>query len=262
MMKRLRILIQYLQFYWKAGNAYSIHSPFVYTLYCEVLKPKSFVVNSNLLLVQNLLRQLFSSKESFSAHDTGEPSRTRKALTIGEKARSVSQDIKGGQILYRLVKKFQPEVIVEMGTGAGASSLYMSCASPASRIYTVEGNASMALIAKDLFQKFEHANIQLLEGRFHDVLPSLLSSLNGFDMAFIDGDHKGESLMKYFETLLPYISETSILVLHDIYWSNDMLETWKKLVSRPEVHVSVDVFHFGLLFFNKAQPKQHFELRV
>jgi len=262
MMKKLRLLKKYLQFRLKAGNAYSVHSPFVYSLYSEVLRPGSFVVEKNLFHAENLLNQLYVNKGSFSATDTGEQSRAGKVFTIGQKAKSVSQNSKGGRILYRLVKKFQAENIVELGTGAGASSIYMSCASPSARICTIEGNASMALIAKDLFQKWGNDNVHLFEGLFDDVLPSVLSQLQSVDIAFIDGDHKGESLLRYYEMLLTFMKDNSILVLHDIYWSDDMNEAWKKLISRPEVHVSVDVFHFGLLFFNKAQPKQHFQLKV
>jgi predicted O-methyltransferase YrrM len=262
MRKKLRILKKYFQFYLKAGNAYSIHSPFVYSLYTEVLRPVSFVLDQKLFLAENLLHQLYVNKKSFSATDTGEQSRTGRALTVGKKAKSVSQNSKGGRILYRLVKKFQPEVIVELGTGAGASSLYMSCASPSAQICTIEGNTSMAVIAKELFQQYGNENIHFFEGLFDDVLPTVFEKTPHIDIAFIDGDHKGESLLRYYEMLLPFMKDNSIIVLHDIYWSDDMNETWKKLISRPEVHVSVDIFHFGLLFFNKAQPKQHFQLKV
>jgi hypothetical protein len=92
-------------------------------------------------------------------------------------------------------------------------------------------------------------------------LDRLASSAYHANMVFIDGDHKGSSLLRYVQKLKEMSGENSVFILDDIYWSKDMTEAWKKLVRDPYFGISIDLYHFGLLFPRKKQPKQHFRLR-
>src|SRR5690606_30753422 len=83
-----------------------------------------------------------------------------------------------------------------------------------------------------------------------------------YDLMFIDGDHNGERTVSYFESLLKNIHNNSIVILDDIYWSKDMTEAWQKIIKDEKVTVSIDTFQWGIIFFRKEQPKQHFIIRV
>ncbi|MBD0257317.1 MAG: SAM-dependent methyltransferase, partial [Cytophagales bacterium] len=47
----------------------------------------------------------------------------------------------------------------------------------------------------------------------------------------------------------------------DIYWSAEMMSAWEEIKRHPAVTLTVDLFHVGLVFFRRKQPKQHFTLR-
>ena len=140
--------------------------------------------------------------------------------------------------------------------------LFRSAASEDAQIFSIEGNSVMANIARGLIMQSGFPNITIYDGLFDDVLPEILKNLNELQVVFIDGDHKSESLFRYYDMISPFLKENSVVVLHDIYWSADMQKAWKTLIARPEVSISVDIFHFGMLFYHKGTEKQHFVLRV
>ena len=103
-------------------------------------------------------------------------------------------------------------------------------------------------------------NIQLEQNTFIDFLST--PSQDKYDLIFIDGDHNGERTLKYFEKLLAFTHNDTVIVFDDIYWSKGMTEAWEKIIKNEKVTVSIDTFQWGLVFFRKEQLKQHFIIRV
>ncbi|MDR9458281.1 MAG: class I SAM-dependent methyltransferase [Salegentibacter sp.] len=83
-----------------------------------------------------------------------------------------------------------------------------------------------------------------------------------FDLIYFDGHHTKEATLKYFELLLPTAHNDSVFVFDDIHWSRGMEEAWDIIKKHPEVRVSIDTFHLGLIFFRKEQVKQDFIIRL
>ena len=81
------------------------------------------------------------------------------------------------------------------------------------------------------------------------------------DLAYLDGNHSYTATIDYFNKILPYTNQNSVIVLDDIYWSNEMLKAWKQLTQHPSVTYSIDIYSSGFLFFNNnMKSKQHFVL--
>ncbi|MBQ4875218.1 MAG: O-methyltransferase [Rickettsiaceae bacterium H1] len=97
-----------------------------------------------------------------------------------------------GKILYMLIKMNSIKNIVEIGTLAGYSTLWMAKAIPKTgKIYTIEKNTEHAQIAKRNFAKHEEGSkITLLEGEGLIQLNQLIK-LAPFDMIFIDANKDG-----------------------------------------------------------------------
>jgi predicted O-methyltransferase YrrM len=263
MIEKFLIGLRYIRFILKARSVFRIHSPFVYSLYSEVLmKRPHFGDNSAIKRVEELVEKLYSCREPLSLRDVGEKSRAGRKATVGNRAKSLSQSERGGRMLFSYIKKFTPVSVLELGTGAGVSALYMAAADESVQISTIEGNSVMAEISEKLIKQSGFSNISVHKGMFDQVLPDVLINLNQVHTVFIDGDHRSESLFRYYEIIRPYLTDDSVVVLHDIYWSADMQKAWKTLIARPEVSISVDVFHFGFLFFSKGIQKQNFMLKI
>lgn len=165
---------------------------------------------------------------------------------------------KYGQLLSRLVHSIKPSTIIELGTGAGFSTMYMALASDKCKIYSIEGSPEIADLAGRNIKSLGLKNTEIIAGSFNDILPVVLQKIQHPLFIFIDGDHRGENLIGYFETILPYTTENTVVVLDDIRWSLSMEKAWKKIVKRTEVSVSIDLFRMGILFLEKNINKQHF----
>lgn len=262
MIEKLKLIFRYIKFRISAGNAYSIHSPFVYELYSEVLQEKKIPEFTHLEeKISAIRRDLYKRKDKIYLKQKNGKVHKEKYPESGKYIRSISLSSKEGRILTRLIAKFQPEHIVEMGTGAGIGTLYLASANSSVPVYTIEGNPDIANTASEVFEKHNYDNISLNKGTFDQKLPEILKKLNHASIIFIDGDHRSEALLRYFNIIKPFLNKHSVLILHDIYWSEDMQKAWKTILSFPEISLSVDVFYFGILFFNEI-PKQNFKLRI
>jgi predicted O-methyltransferase YrrM len=103
-------------------------------------------------------------------------------------------------------------------------------------------------------------NIEITVGRFSDTLVSTLKRMPSVDFVIIDGDHRGEACLEYIESIIPYTTESTVIVLDDIYWSPSMTSAWEKCVADERFTLTLDFFDFGVLYFTKGRVKEHFKL--
>jgi predicted O-methyltransferase YrrM len=182
--------------------------------------------------------------------------------SIASIARHAAKSKKWAQLLFRIVNFYQPQTILELGTSLGISTAYMAMANPQARIITAEGSAAIAAQAKRNFQSLQCNNIQQVTGNFDDTLPGILSANPQLDLAFIDGNHRYEPTVRYFNQLLPHLNANSILIFDDIHWSAGMEQAWEAVKENQSVMLTIDLFFIGLVFFNdQFKVKQHFTIR-
>ena len=127
---------------------------------------------------------------------------------------------------------------------------------------TIEGCPNTAAVAGLNFRALGLDNVQLEVGNFDDILPGILKSQTQLDFVYIDGNHRKDATLNYFEWCLPKVHENSMLIFDDIYWSEGMKEAWAEIKRHPQVTVTVDLFWIGLVFFKKGQARQDFKLKV
>ena len=165
-----------------------------------------------------------------------------------------------GRFLFRLALWLQAKHILEFGTNAGISTLYLQEADTRAKISTVEGNPEVAALARETFRR---AGYDLLpfEDRFDRWLQRHPPSVDEpYDLVFIDGDHRYQPTLDYIAALLPARTSRSVFVVADIHWSADMERAWADLQRLPEITASIDTYHFGLLFFDPALTGPHLAL--
>lgn len=94
-----------------------------------------------------------------------------------------------GRILQLLIALHNTKTVVEIGTLAGYSTIWIARALPKDgHIYTINRDKKHIQMAKNSFSKCECADkITMLEGDAHLVLPTLEANAP-YDMIFIDAD--------------------------------------------------------------------------
>ena len=81
-----------------------------------------------------------------------------------------------------------------------------------------------------------------LNGNFDDILPGLLLDTPGVDLGFVDGNHRLQPTINYFQQFLSQSHNNTILVFDDIHWSREMEEAWLTIKQHPQVRCTIDIF--------------------
>ena len=239
-----------------------MHSPFVFDFILNVLNNKKNYQPT--LEIEELRTELLRNDTIISVDDLGAGSRKKSSQqkTIKSLAKNAVKPKKYSQLLFRLAKHYQPKNIIELGTSLGITTAYLSKANSTGEIITIEGSPEIAAIAKVNFKKLACSNIQLINGNFDNTLPTAISQLSTIDLAYIDGNHRLEPTLNYFEQFLSRTNNDSILVFDDIHWSKEMDQAWEKIKAHPSVRCTIDIFFLGFVFFRQEfKQKQDFVIR-
>lgn len=236
-----------------------MHSPFVYDLVTKCFNDKTKYPEYEIL--KSHRKALRSDTSTFEMKDFGQGSRVFKgsARKVSAVLKNAGMRKKRQRLLFRLAKYFNSENVLELGTSLGLGTVALSLSNEFSAINTVEGCPNTLSKAQEYFEKFNLHNIQIHQELFSEFLENTSTQ---FDLIFIDGDHNGERTLGYFNSLLKKVHNDSVIIFDDIYWSKDMTVAWQKIITNENVTVSIDTFQWGLVFFRKEQPKQHFVIRI
>jgi len=264
MYSKFQLGLKYLNYYFSAtnGKGHGMHSPFVFEFITQVLNDrKTYPAYS---LVENLRGQLLKNQDIVTVRDFGAGSTINKSneRSIASIAQNAAKPAKYGQLLYRMVRRYQPLTILELGTSLGLSTSYLSLANPPAHITTMEGASAIAEKARQNFRELNLHNIVVQEGNFDHTLSPVITQLPSVDFAFIDGNHRREPTERYFEKLLPITHNDSILVFDDIHWSAEMEQAWDTIKQHPSVRCTIDLFFIGIVLFRlEFKERQHFSIR-
>ena len=247
-------------FFSSKHGGHGVHSPFVYSFIKNVLEADGDFYDFK--KIENTRNNLLQNNNTITINDLGAGSRKNKSNTrkINEIAKTSLKPANQARLLFRTANYFSPENIIELGTSLGISTLYLSSAVKNANIYTIEGDKKISNLAQKVFNTFKAKNIKLINGNFDKELPKLLKQGISPDFVYIDGNHTYDATIKYFNMLLPYVNSKSVIIFDDIYWSKSMYNAWKQITGNEKVNISIDLFWFGIIFFEKNTPKQHFKL--
>lgn len=257
------MILSYLKHLVRAGTEHSVHSPFVFNLYCDVIREKQGQ-DCRFDDISKLRSEMRASGREIEILDLGAGSRVNKSnrRRISQVAKNAEKPEKFGRLFCRLARHLKPRHVVELGTSLGLTTLYFSKAITDGRIYTFEGCPETSGIAAENFRKASAENIEIVTGNIDLTLKPALEERNvPLDMVYFDANHRYEPTVRYFLDCLPYAHNDSLFIFDDIYWSPGMTKAWEEIKAHPEVTVTIDLFWIGLVFFRKEQAKENFVLR-
>jgi predicted O-methyltransferase YrrM len=254
---------------------------------------------SEYLILKQYRNSLLQNKNTIEVTDFGVGSRVFKSNTraINQIVKNAGISCKRAELLFRLVRYFQPSTILEIGASLGLATSALSLGNPKAKITTLEGCPSTLNQCQLQLQKFNINNVDCINAEFSTYLKTLDSRLSTFDfrlspfdfrlstfdfrlspfdfrlstfdfrlstfdLIYFDGNHSKKATLEYFELLLPTINNDSVWIFDDIHWSKDMEEAWEIIKNHSKVTVSIDTFQWGIVFFRSEQKKEHFTIRV
>jgi predicted O-methyltransferase YrrM len=244
---------QFIAYQFRAQSGWWLHSPFVFGLHQNVLKPASRAHLPDVLDYQKALRK---NHQPVDVLDFKNGKTQRR--TISYIAKTSSSQMRFSNMLRLLAEHLSIRSILETGTSLGVNCLNLCRARNVNKVISIEGSAVMHQCASRRLQG--ESKVQLIHGRIEDVLISSLERGQP-EMVFLDADHRGASVLRCLDAVFLHAPNVKAIVVHDIYWSSDMQQAWKHMVSSSALPLTVDIFQAGMIFPRFDGAKQHFVLK-
>ncbi|GAB2966478.1 class I SAM-dependent methyltransferase [Hymenobacter coalescens] len=259
----LQQALRYLRYWLRSGNAHGLHSPFVFSLYLDVVCHTGEYSPFEPIELRRAALREDQRRLRITDYGAGSLTGAGRERAVRDVARHAAKPARLAQLLFRLVNYQQPATVLELGTSLGLTTAYLASAATKARVLTFEGCPETAAVAHETIQQLGLQNVELIEGNFDQTLPDALARLGQpLDFAFFDGNHRYEPTLRYLEQCLPYRTDESVFVFDDIHWSAEMERAWEAIKAHPDVTTTIDLFFIGLVFFRRNAPKQHFTLRI
>ena len=120
-------------------------------------------------------------------------------------------------------------------------------------------NVLLKTIAYFGFEKVSIKNRTQVKELVQQTFPEIQFDGYPCDLLFVDTLGSGT-----FQQLLSEgkLHNDSIILVDHIHRTTEDLEQWNHLIALPEITVSIDMFHCGLLSIRREQVKEHFRIRI
>jgi len=114
----------------------------------------------------------------------------------------------------------------------------------------------------------QNYDLQRFSGKYDRLLQAILTYLQ-IDQLIFDQyrsmSDKRLALLKDAEQIdaneVSLLTSNDVLIVSGIYESTKAQQQWKTLKSNPNVHVTIDLYYFGLVFYRPQQRKEDFKLK-
>jgi len=269
-------IFKYFQhlFYRKHRKGHGIHSPYLFQFVNGVVFNGDRVnVPETILRAHADLRKNTSfippaeEKILWGAQSKVDSNEVRSIQSF---VRSSSVNQTQGALLFRIAHWLNPEMILELGTGLGVSTIYLTSGlveasdqdSGLFNVHTIEGDPARALFSQQLFKRLGLNGVKVHCGDVDEKMEELAAKLPGRFLVFVDANHKYEPTLRYLRLLINTTGEETVIVLDDIYWSKGMCRAWNEVISWPEVRVSMDLFYMGILLLRRDLHKTHLKIKI
>jgi predicted O-methyltransferase YrrM len=153
-------------------------------------------------------------------------------------------------------KEFGSPFVLEFGTSLGISTMYLAALCPGSIVISLDGCRETSEIASVNFKEAGLTNISLRNGSFDDLLFGIRNEKICPGLVFIDGDHRKEAVIRYFNQVADMSDNNTVVIIDDINLSHEMSEAWWVFQNQWDVTLSlissgwVVFFREGLNHFN------------
>ncbi len=239
----------------KRKDEHALHSPFLFDFYRHTVQKREAISFPD---IEALRSELYRDTRVLLPSQMGAGSmQGNQGKRISEIARTSLSPKKQNRFFAQVIQYLGCRTVLELGTSLGINAAYLAKSNPSGKVVTIEGNPEIGSIAQATFDKLKLSNVELIMGTLEEKLHQTVQKTGPLDFVFFDGNHREEATWRYVTTCLPHVHGNTLFVFHDIYWSKEMEQVWKRIISLPEVTASVDMFHFGLVFFRPQLQKQH-----
>ena len=248
------MLPSWLHYALLAIDDHSLHSPYLYHFYTEILHPPN--ASQGLPHLEVVRREMKRDRSRIWVGDCGTgKSGWRRISDIAKRSLSTAER----SSLYARICAWKSSTrALELGTSLGLNTLYLS--EHCSEVVTFEGAETICDYAGNLFRRMGRNGIRIVEGDIGETLPVEIRKYGPADFVLIDANHRACALNQYFGTISAHAVSGTVIVIDDIRWSRSFYRAWCRLAKHQEVSLSLDLGSYGLLFLGQTTASGHYYL--
>jgi predicted O-methyltransferase YrrM len=131
----------------------------------------------------------------------------------------------------------------------GAAALELN---GAGSLVTLEGSEARSAHATRNFRRLRLDSARVVPGLFQDTLGPVLEQSGGVDYAFIDGHHREDATLSYFDQIAEHASSGAVVARDDVAWCEGMKRAWESVRTRDVVAASIDLFLMGICVIGRS----------
>lgn len=212
---------------WLTGHGFGVHSPWAY----------------------DLIENVINEKRPYYAYEDLYPFWEKAPAYLPQYPQSRDE------LLFRLVNRFNPTDILEIGTGAGVSTGYLASVCSTSKVVTIDlPHPAVAKVRKNLrqFQNVEYWTGQEIMKKVKQVMECSNAP------RFIHVAHT-TLWREVVNTILPYAVPGTVIVVEDM-GKKVKKEWWKEIIKDERVGVTFQMKKVAFMFFDLKMTKLHYVL--
>ncbi|MBF25850.1 MAG: hypothetical protein CMP49_04975 [Flavobacteriales bacterium] len=184
-----------------------------------------------------------------------------KKIKVKEICKKATSSPIWAQFLYLIIDKLSTPFVLEIGTNLGVSGTYILSAiknKKNSFFITMEGVPALCKIAQSQFSSIaSKKKFQIIQGLYNNTFPKLIAQNLNFNILFIDGNHRKNDTLYYFNSLISNKELQCIMIFDDINWSAEMQECWSIIRKNPIVSYSINYYKWGIIIIDQSTSKFH-----
>lgn len=251
-------LRSYIRHFIRAKGPHGVHSPFVYNILTSVSeRPIDPAIAVSL---QSLRERMFKDSRTLQKSDLG--TGISGEIRIERIAKRSSQPLAHSLFIAWLARLVESSEIVELGTSLGITTAALAMMNADAHVMSIEGCENTADVARANMKSFNLSHVDIIHGEAMKVLNERLPELRSADFVFIDCNHTYNATMEYIRFFISLEHPNLTIVLDDIYWSKEMNRAWRAIIAEGAFDISIDFFHFGVLFRRQGKVRENFTLRL
>ncbi len=240
---------------------HGIHSPFLFDFITDILNEQGkWYAQDSIISIRKKMFQNSEYHKIIQYKIFSENSKSSKNISPNQITNSLFPT-KFENLLFRIVKKFNPRNILELGTSFGLGTFNLAIPNPKSKVHTFEQCQNTAHFFATLFEQLKLSNVTQYTGNYSELLSDIFPETNKVDLIFVN-NHLGKQPIKtLFELCLPYCHQNSIFLFDNIHRTAIATSNWTQITEHQSVTLSVDLFRCGLVFLNPDLSKQNFIIK-
>lgn len=205
------------------------------------------------IIIEEKRKELIKNKDTIFVKDYGAGSKKTSSRTISKIAGISVSSKKKCELIQKIIESFDIQSVIEFGTSLGISTMYIKNSATNPKVITIEGDKKLSQIAQRNFADLKF-DIEIINSTFDSYIRNY-DYINKVDMLYIDGNHKKDATIRYFNFGKKIINKNGIILFDDIRWSNGMLDAWKEIILKEKKGTFVDFGTMGLYLFSKKEKQ-------